>query len=257
MKRRSRVAPVVKMGLVIASMTVLAISVKSIAADDEEKKTESKVTDTPYSTEVEIVTVTPGPTIEITTTPEPETKPIREQYEYPFNTVSADWSLEDVEGFVYYDIPEKFKDAGGYLPEIVQVYTYSLCEQYDVPYSVVLALIEKESWYKYNANGDDGKSKGYMQIYQKWHEERMEKVGCDDLMNPYGNIAVGIDYLAELTEKYEDIRLVLMFYNRGSRNKYETGALDLWEKGIYETEYSKYILERAAEIEKELEAAKE
>lgn len=43
-----------------------------------------------------------------------------------------------------------------------------------------------------------------------------------------------------------------MYYNRGGRNSYGTGALDLWEKGIYETEYSRTILERKSEIEKEL-----
>ena len=43
-----------------------------------------------------------------------------------------------------------------------------------------------------------------------------------------------------------------MYYNRGEKIRMERGALDLWEKGIYETEYSRTILERKSEIEKEL-----
>ena len=240
MKRRSRIAPEIKMVAVLASMSVLAATVTGIGAESKNtQKTEIVQAQTiepqEKATESELIrTSTMSPV----------------NFEYPYNTMSADWGGGDAPCF--YNIPKEYEQAGGCFPEVVQVFTYCLCRQNGVSYPMVLALIERESRYKYDVVGDDGRSKGYMQIYQKFHQDRMEKLGCDDLLNPYQNIRVGIDFLAELTEKFEDERLVLMYYNRGGRNQYGTGALDLWEKGIYETEYSKEILERKAEIEKEI-----
>lgn len=37
---------------------------------------------------------------------------------------------------------------------------------------------------------EERKIKGYMQIYEKWHTERMEAEGVTDLFNPYQNIRV-------------------------------------------------------------------
>ena len=67
------------------------------------------------------------------------------QYEYPYNTMSQDWSGDQVEGFYYHEITEECKKAGGQFPVIMQVYTYIICEQNDVDYEMVFALIERES----------------------------------------------------------------------------------------------------------------
>lgn len=100
-----------------------------------------------------------------------------------FDTMSEDWGSDDLEGFVFYDLPEQYADKG-YFPEKMQIYTRCLCKQYDVPYALVLAIIEQESGYEFDKTGDGGQSKGYMQIYEKWHTDRMQKLGCTDLMNP-------------------------------------------------------------------------
>lgn len=115
------------------------------------------------------------------------TEPVTEQeaklehdlnYTYPYNTMSADWGSEVYEdGFRYYEIPQEYKDAGGCFPEIVQVYLWCECKEYGVDYYTVLALIERESCYHWDKVGDNGNSKGYMQIYEKWHTERMEAEG--------------------------------------------------------------------------------
>lgn len=55
------------------------------------------------------------------------------QYEYPYNTMSQDWSGDQVEGFYYHEITEECKKAGGQFPVIMQVYTYIICEQKTVP----------------------------------------------------------------------------------------------------------------------------
>lgn len=104
-----------------------------------------------------------------------------------FDTMSEDWGSDDLEGFVFYDLPEKYADKG-YFPEKMQIYTRCLCKQNDVPYALVLAIIEYESGYEFDKTGDNGNSKGYMQIYEKWHTDRMQKLNCTDLMNPYQNV---------------------------------------------------------------------
>lgn len=123
---------------------------------------------------------------------------------------------DDLEGFVFYDLPEQYADKG-YFPEKMQIYTRCLCKQYDVPYALVLAIIEQESGYEFDKTGDGGQSKGYMQIYEKWHTDRMQNLGCTDLMNPYQNVRVGIDFLSYLLKKYGTIQDTLAAYNYGEK----------------------------------------
>lgn len=161
-----------------------------------------------------------------------------------FDCMSEDWGAEDVEDFVFYELPEEYADTG-YFPEKMQIYTRCLCEQYDVPYALVIAMIEHESGYVFDKTGDGGNSKGYMQIYEKWHSDRMEKLGCNDLMNPYQNIRVGIDFLSYLLEKYGTVQDALAAYNYG-----EKGAREhLWNNGVYVYSYNREIMQRMKEIE--------
>lgn len=172
-------------------------------------------------------------------------------YTYPYNTMSADWGSEVYEdGFRYYEIPQEYKDAGGCFPEIVQVYLWCECKEYGVDYYMVLALIERESGYHWDKVGDNGNSKGYMQIYEKWHTERMEVEGVTDLFNPYQNIRVGLNCLREIQDKYlasSGENCVLMVYNMG-----ESGAKKLWAKDIYSSAYSREVIARAQELRQEL-----
>ena len=73
-----------------------------------------------------------------------------DNYVYPFNTMSTDWdgSVYD-NGFKLYEIPEEYAREGGCFPEVVQVYLWCLCEQRDIDYYMVVALIERESGYKW------------------------------------------------------------------------------------------------------------
>lgn len=171
-----------------------------------------------------------------------------DNYIYPYNLMSADWGSDDVEDFNYFNIPKDYEINGGCLPEVVQVYTYCLSKDYGVDYPTVIALIERESSYKYSATGDGGASKGYMQVMEKWHKDRMERLGVVDLYNPYSNVRVGIDFLSEILQRYPDYNEALMVYNMG-----ETGAKRLWNTGVYETEYSKEITKRSQEIKQEIQ----
>lgn len=96
----------------------------------------------------------------------------------------------------------------------------------------------------------NGNSKGYMQIYEKWHTERMEAEGVTDLFNPYQNIRVGLNCLREIQDKYlasSGENCVLMVYNMG-----ESTAKKLWAKDIYSSAYSREVIARAQELRQEL-----
>jgi hypothetical protein len=224
---------------ILAGMLVIVMAIFIIAVS----KNDSSYTE---SSEVSNITYREGVKEENT-----EEESIVSTDNDPFNTMSADWGAELYEsGFKYYQIPQEYIDKGGYFPEVVQAYLWCMCEERGLNYYMIVALIEKESGYKYDMLGDNGNSIGYMQIYQKWHEERMDAEGVTDLFNPYGNIRVGTNYLQEIYEKYGSSgdNCVLMVYNMG-----EQGAKKYWKQDIYSTEYSRAILQRAQEIEQELQ----
>lgn len=163
---------------------------------------------------------------------------------YPYNTMSADWGGEDVAGFTLYTVPQAYAENGGELPEVVQVYTYCLCQQKDIDFATVLGLIEVESAYKWDAISKNG-AKGYMQIVESWHEDRMDRLGVSDILNPYQNISTGLDYLEELLEKYGwDYEKALTAYRWGPSGAYR----DYFSAGQNGCDYSEAVLAAAERI---------
>lgn len=166
----------------------------------------------------------------------------------PFGSMSQDWGVDDVEGFTFYELPEDFKQSGGELPEAVQVYTYCLCRQNNVEFEKVLAVIETESGYRWDA--ESGVAYGYMQIVPGCHYDRMERLGVCDISDPYQNIKTGIDYLAELLKKYDgDYKKALTAYRWGATGAYR----DYFSKGQGSCAYADTVMERAGRIKKQLE----
>lgn len=175
------------------------------------------------------------------------TKQEAEEIQYPFNLMSHDWGGEDVAGWVPYQIPEEFEQTGGKLPECMQQFIYIICNQNGVDYALVLAVIEVESGYTWDADSPEG-SKGYMQVNVKWHEDRMDRLNVDNVENPYFNIMVGVDYLAELQGRFNTEAEVLTAYNYGVTGAYQ----NVWNKGLTETEYSKAVQQAKRRIEAQL-----
>ena len=134
------------------------------------------------------------------------------------------------EKVIYYDIP---------LSKELQDYTRKICEEYgNVDETLVYALIKQESNFRIKALGDNGKSKGLMQIQEMWHKKRMKKLGVDSLMTAKGNIRVGIDILSEKIDKYDDLGKALTAYNAGDGGAYKY----YFSKGIYANDYAKKII---------------
>ena len=130
---------------------------------------------------------------------------------------------EPVEEPALYDVP---------LDKDLQLHIIETCEAYDVDPAIVLAMIWRESRYHADSVGDGGNSFGLMQVQPYWHSGRMKKLGCEDLLDPYQNVVVGIDYLAEQLDRFDgDVGKALVGYNQYTYEGVITGyARDVLEK---------------------------
>lgn len=249
MKKRNkrRVVKIQRLAVYAVIVAVVIVSVSLLAGGKTEEADEAiSVSETVSPTELPTSDLVVEPTIELVYgVGDPD------NYIYPYNIMSADWGAEIYEqGFRYFEIPEEYVRSGGCFPEVVQVYLWSLCREKGIDYYMVVAMIERESGYRYDASGDSGKSIGYLQIGERWHKDRMKAENVTDLNDPYGNIRVGLSFLKELSDRYGNsgVNCVLMAYNMG-----ESGAKKCWNNGIYSSEYSREILARAEELKQEIE----
>lgn len=124
----------------------------------------------------------------------------------------------------------------------LQLYIIQTCEELNIDAGVVMAMIFYESSYQADAIGDGGNSLGLMQIQERWHKERMERLDVDNLLNPYQNVTVGMAFFAELLDEYDgNVEMALMAYNAG-----RSGAEEYWfSKGEYSNDYSQKVTELA------------
>lgn len=152
----------------------------------------------------------------------PDTTPL----DFPFNAMSMDWGGEDLDGWWHYELPEEYARTGGYLPDLVQVYTYCLCRQSDVPYTLILAMIEVGSGYRWDVVSSEG-AVGYLQIIPRYHSHRLPAgSGETVLINPYTNIRIGIEYLAELMGRFDNMNFILSAYQYGVSGAYRNARED-------------------------------
>lgn len=132
-------------------------------------------------------------------------------------------------------------DSDTKISETAYAATVEYGERYGISPELLQALIERES------DGDPnvvyGGCMGLCQIYEKYHYDRMEKLGVQDPFDERENILVAADYLAELFQEYEDVSLVLDIYNGNSKAKHN------FEYGIV-SDYADHILKRSAELER-------
>lgn len=93
-----------------------------------------------------------------------------------------------------------------------------MAKRYGLDSRIIKALIEEESGWLTSAEGDDGNSIGLMQIQERWHKERMKRLGVTNLYDSEQNITVGCDILSELLNKYGNYKDALSVYNSGNVN---------------------------------------
>ena len=129
----------------------------------------------------------------------------------------------------YYDIP---------ISETLQDYTREESESRNVPYELVLAVMEVESNFVANAISPTY-DYGLMQINRGNHGWLRRTFGFEDIMDERNNITSGVYMMSTLYNKYGDIHKTLMAYNYG-----EPKAKEYWAKGIVQSEYSKKVVEK-------------
>lgn len=96
----------------------------------------------------------------------------------------------------------------------LQEFIWNVSEDYGLDPLLVLAVIGQESNYKLDAVSEDGLCLGLMQVQKGCHEDRMDRLGAVNLLDPYDNVIVGIDYLSECIER-GGLKWGLMAYNGG------------------------------------------
>lgn len=134
----------------------------------------------------------------------------------------------EVKTHLYYDIP---------LDEDLQDYILEVCHDYGVNHLIVLGMIEKESTFGPNVIGDNGEAFGLMQIQPKWHQERMGRLGVTDILDPYQNVLVGVDYFAEMLSYDRGIAWALMAYNGGvmyANELIDEGAISSYVTDVFD-----------------------
>ena len=106
-----------------------------------------------------------------------------------------------------YDVPLDYE---------LQLHIISEAVEHDIDPAIIVAMAYRESRYKTQAVGDSGSSLGLLQVQPKWHKKRMERLGCTDLLDPYQNVTVAVDYLAEQINRYGgSVAKGLTAYNKG------------------------------------------
>lgn len=166
---------------------------------ESEKSAEKAGFSTPTDAEIEV----PGVLVKTDNT---KPLPVGETSLVGPENASQGHSEHGVVSVGYLDVP---------LDDNLQLHIFNTCEKYGIEPELVFGVIQKESTFRPNAMGDEGCSYGLMQVQKRCHEERMARLGCTNLLDPYQNITVGVDYLAELISTGNSIEWVLMAYNGG------------------------------------------
>ena len=138
----------------------------------------------------------------------------------------------------YYNIP---------LSNDIQDYMFQECSRYGIPSGLVVAIMETESRFTIDIISRTN-DYGLMQINQCAHEWLNKNLGVTNLLDAKQNILSGI-YILRYHLDYcnGDLKKALMCYACGAGR-----AETYFEQGIYETEYTKSLIERAERWEAQL-----
>lgn len=110
----------------------------------------------------------------------------------------------------------------------------AMCEKYEVPYALALAIAEQESRFDPDAVSATN-DYGLMQI-NKVNFGWLQDLGIDP-MTYEGNIEAGVYMISQHLHNFKEPELALMAYNSGSK-----GAQRLWDAGTFQTEYSQKVM---------------
>lgn len=136
-----------------------------------------------------------------------------------------------VEAVKYYDVPLSH-----------ELQDYIRDNAYGLDIALVLAVIEVESDYTSDVISETN-DWGLMQINECNHDWLADEYGLTDMLNEYQNIDAGMLMLSMAIDQASSMHGALMIYNCGL-----SGAQELWEAEVYETNYSRKVLDKYEEI---------
>lgn len=139
-------------------------------------------------------------------------------------------------GTMVFGSPVYADNAASYIDKEYIQYCVEIGEEYGLCPYILVALIERES--SGHPDAKNGSCKGLCQVSEKWHKDRMERLGVTDIYDPYGNILLCADYIMELAEEYEDVSVVLGVYHGESKAETKISS------------YTSGILARSEELER-------
>lgn len=161
------------------------------------------------------------------TTTQATTDPTQVTTQVPTQVTEVTEAPETVPPVILYDVP---------LSEDLQLHIISEAEKHGIDPAIIFAVCFRESSFDPSVIGDNGESFGLMQVQPKWNMELMQELGCQDLLDPFQNVTVGVVILAERLGWYG-----------GNMEK----ALVAYNSGFYEgtvTQYARDVLAKAEEL---------
>lgn len=161
-----------------------------------------------------------------------EKEPAQVNYQDPAENLP----VSEFQAFTPIDVP---------LDAELQEFIFGVAEDYGLDGELVLAVIGQETNYKADAVGDEGNAYGLMQVHPAQHEARMERMKVTNLLDPYENVVVGVDYLAECIEQ-GGLEWGLMCYNGGAAY-----ADEMTKQGVV-SEYAEGVMMLAELLENEI-----
>lgn len=137
-------------------------------------------------------------------------------------------TTEPVELVTLYDVPLSME---------LQLHIIEEAELHGIDPAIIFAMAFYESSYNPEATNGGGYTLGLLQVQPRWHKDRMERLDCPDLLDPYQNVTVAVDYLAEQIARYDgDVAKGVTAYNKG----HYAGKI---------TYYARAVLKKAADLE--------
>lgn len=137
-------------------------------------------------------------------------------------------------------------DIDDEIPENIKEYCEELGSQYDICPELLEAIAWHES--RFIPEVTNRKCYGLCQVNIKVHKDRIEKLGytSEDMLEPYPNIHVAADLLAELYATYGDDNPIVLSLYAGEGWK----AVERYKEYGFMTQIVSDILEKSAEYER-------
>lgn len=119
-----------------------------------------------------------------------------------------------------------------------------ISEELGAEYHLCPETLQAVGWVesRFDPEAENDGCVGIMQVSEKWHKDRMARLGVTDLKDIRGSMTVAADYLAELVNDGEDLESALMQYHGESRITERLSEGEL-------SEYVAQVLEISAMLE--------